>query len=210
MSSTIASSRCLPARLRGRAVMPATTAASQRRALDRPHQHPSDGPPWALRQTGHSLQDAVYQRFGRWAKKAAGRRSLRLFEKRTSTGSRWAAGRCSTSRPAGSTSAPRAGDCPQAEPLLERVVTVPDPETSDLESPGSEMLDSEMLGSRQPPALGAVLADKGYDSNDLLKCVVPIQGIGIRPGCAGPRCAKTRVRLLRASCFRCAVSRAAP
>ncbi len=70
----------------------------------------------------------------------------------------------------------QAGDCPQAKPLLERVVAVPEPETSDLELSGSETPDSE-----QTPALGAVLADKGYDSNDLLKYVASLEAEAVIP-----------------------------
>jgi transposase len=53
----------------------------------------------------------------------------------------------------------QAGDCPQAEPLLERIVAA-----SEQRLPGSKALN---FG--QSPAFGAVLADKGYDSNALLK-----------------------------------------
>jgi hypothetical protein len=56
----------------------------------------------------------------------------------------------------------QAGDCPQAEPLLKRVVAVEQVvAVSETEAPDGE----------QPPELGAVLADRGYDSDDLLKYV---------------------------------------
>lgn len=60
----------------------------------------------------------------------------------------------------------QAGDCPQAEPLLERVVAASEPETSESET---------------PPALGAVLADKGYDSDDLLTYVASLKAEAVIP-----------------------------
>ncbi len=91
----------------------------------------------------------------------------------------------------------QAGDCPQAEPLLERVVAVepvvavselenPDQETSDSEATDPEATDPEATDpeatdSEQPPALGAVLADKGYDSDDLLKYVASLKAEAVIP-----------------------------
>jgi len=75
----------------------------------------------------------------------------------------------------------QAGDCLQAEPLLERVVAGPEPETSDFEPSGSETSDSETPDSGQTPALGAVLADRGYDSNDLLKYVASLEAEAVIP-----------------------------
>jgi putative transposase len=75
----------------------------------------------------------------------------------------------------------QAGDCPQAEPLLERVVAVPEPEISGLETANSETPDAETPNSKQPPALGAVLADKGYDSDDLLKYVTSLKAEAVIP-----------------------------
>ena len=75
----------------------------------------------------------------------------------------------------------QAGDCPQAEPLLERVLAVPEPEISDLETTDAETPDAETPDSEQPPALGAVLADKGYDSDDLLKYVASLKAEAVIP-----------------------------
>jgi len=80
----------------------------------------------------------------------------------------------------------QAGDCPQAEPLLKRVVAVPEPETPDLdpsgsETPDPETPDPETPDSEQTPALGAVLADKGYDSDDLLKYVASLEAEAVIP-----------------------------
>ena len=71
----------------------------------------------------------------------------------------------------------QAGDCPQAKPLLERVVAVepvapaPEEETSESETPDAE----------QRLALGAVLGDKGYDSDDLLKYVASLKAEAVIP-----------------------------
>jgi hypothetical protein len=75
----------------------------------------------------------------------------------------------------------QAGDCPQAEPLLERIVAVLEPEISDLEATDPETPDSETPDSEQPPALGAVLADKSYDSDDLLKYVASLKAEAVIP-----------------------------
>ena len=76
----------------------------------------------------------------------------------------------------------QAGDCPQAKPLLERVVAVepvapaPEEETSESETPDTETPDAE-----QRLALGAVLGDKGYDSDDLLKFVASLKAEAVIP-----------------------------
>ena len=76
----------------------------------------------------------------------------------------------------------QAGDCSQAKPLLERVVAVepvapaPEEETSESETPDTETPDTE-----QRLALGAVLGDKGYDSDDLLKYVASLKAEAVIP-----------------------------
>jgi transposase len=70
----------------------------------------------------------------------------------------------------------QAGDCPQAEPLLERVVAV------ESVAPAFETeTDSEPSDTEQRLALGAVLADKGYDSDDLLKYVASLDAEAVIP-----------------------------
>lgn len=64
----------------------------------------------------------------------------------------------------------QAGDCPQAEPLLERVLAVEPVALASGTVTESETSDRD--DREQRLALGAVLADKGYDSDDLLKYVV--------------------------------------
>jgi putative transposase len=75
----------------------------------------------------------------------------------------------------------QAGDCPQAEPLLERVVAaeqvVP---TSEIETSDSETPDTETLDTEQCPVLGAVF-DKGRDSDDLLKYVASLKAEAVIP-----------------------------
>jgi transposase len=68
----------------------------------------------------------------------------------------------------------QAGDCPQAEPLLERVVAV-------VSLASETETDPETPGSEAPPALGAVLADKGYDSDDLLEYVASLKAEAVIP-----------------------------
>jgi len=75
----------------------------------------------------------------------------------------------------------QAGDCPQAEPLLERVVAVePVVPASETET-DSETSDTETFDTEQRLALGAVLADKGYDSDDLLKYVASLDAEAVIP-----------------------------
>lgn len=81
----------------------------------------------------------------------------------------------------------QAGDCPQAEPLLERVVAVePVAQASEEETSDSETLDAETPDAETPDAgqrlsLGAVLADKGYDSDDLLEYVASLKAEAVTP-----------------------------
>lgn len=81
----------------------------------------------------------------------------------------------------------QAGDCPQAEPLLERVVAVePVAQSSEEETSDSETLDAETPDAETPDAgqrlsLGAVLADKGYDSDDLLEYVASLKAEAVIP-----------------------------
>nr|WP_251951793.1 IS5 family transposase [Salinibacter ruber] len=81
----------------------------------------------------------------------------------------------------------QAGDCPQAEPLLERVVAVePVAQASEEETSDSETLDAETPDAETPDAgqrlsLGAVLADKGYDSDDLLEYVASLKAEAVIP-----------------------------
>lgn len=87
----------------------------------------------------------------------------------------------------------QAGDCPQAEPLLKRVVAVEpvadtepvaqasEEETSDSETPETEMPDTETPDAKQHLALGAVLDDKGYDSDDLLEYVASLKAEAVIP-----------------------------
>ncbi|MCS3856483.1 transposase [Salinibacter ruber] len=87
----------------------------------------------------------------------------------------------------------QAGDCPQAEPLLERVVAVEpvvdvepaaqssEEETSDSETPDAETPDAETPDAGQRLSLGAVLADKGYDSDDLLEYVASLKAEAVIP-----------------------------
>ncbi|WP_272501911.1 IS5 family transposase [Salinibacter ruber] len=81
----------------------------------------------------------------------------------------------------------QAGDCPQAEPLLERVVAVEpvaqasEEETSDSETLDAETPDAETPDARQRLSLGAVLADKGYDSDDLLEYVASLKAEAVIP-----------------------------
>ena len=49
-------------------------------------------------------------------------------------------------------------------------------EATDAETPAAETPDSEL-----PPALGAVLADKGYDSDDLLRYVASLKAEAVIP-----------------------------
>jgi transposase len=82
----------------------------------------------------------------------------------------------------------QAGDCPQAEPLLERVVAVepvvdvePAAQSSEEETSDSETPDAETPDAVQRLSLGAVLADKGYDSDDLLEYVASLKAEAVIP-----------------------------
>lgn len=60
----------------------------------------------------------------------------------------------------------QAGDCPQAEPLLRTIL--PEPER-------------ESLPKEERPRIGAVLGDKGYDSDDLLAYVTSLEADAVIP-----------------------------
>jgi len=71
----------------------------------------------------------------------------------------------------------QAGDCPQAEPLLERIVAAFEQGLSD-----SKTLDTEKPPvAKKPPVFGAVLADNGHDSNDLLKYTASLKAEAVIP-----------------------------
>jgi len=57
----------------------------------------------------------------------------------------------------------------------------PDTETPDTETPDTETPDTETPDTEQRLALGAVLADKGYDSDDLLKYVASLRAEAVIP-----------------------------
>jgi putative transposase len=68
----------------------------------------------------------------------------------------------------------QAGDCPQAEPLLRAIL--PDSVLKTGVDPELEPSPKENL-----PRIGAVLGDKGYDSNDLLAYVTSLEAEAVIP-----------------------------
>jgi putative transposase len=64
----------------------------------------------------------------------------------------------------------QAGDCPQAEPLLRAILPDSVLKTGEDQPPGEGL-----------PGIGAVLGDKGYDSNDLLAYVASLEAEAVIP-----------------------------
>jgi putative transposase len=67
----------------------------------------------------------------------------------------------------------QAGDCPQAEPLLRAIL--PDSELEPVKPEGEPPLRKGRRG------IGAVLGDKGYDSNNLLAYVTSLEAEAVIP-----------------------------
>jgi transposase len=191
--------------LSGKPGDPGRNAEDNRRFMNAVYWIARTGAPWADLPERFGKYDTVYQRFNRWAKKerwkaifealqepdldwvmidssvvrahqhAAGQKSSAeaevLGRSRGGFSTKINVARDALGNPLQIVLTPgQTGDCPQAEPLLRAIL--PD---SVLKT-GAELPPNEGL-----PRIGAVLGDKGYDSNDLLAYVASLEAEAVIP-----------------------------